>query len=281
MVAVFLLATLHDAIHWRLATVTGGVRLVKSGVESTTSGRVYVEQGSKRIRAYLGGDLVVDTSRPLLVWEHRRYPAYYFPSADVRVDVLEPDGAAHSPRLGDGTTFTIRVGGREVPRAAVRYDDSQVVELRDAIRLEWDAMDAWFEEDEQVFTHPRDPYTRIDVLHSSRHVRIEVDGTTVAESTKPTVLFETGLPPRYYLPRTHVRMDLLTPTDTVTHCPYKGQAEYWSLAAGDRVHPDLVWSYRSPFAESHKIAGLLSFYNERVDLYVDGVLQERPRTKFS
>jgi uncharacterized protein (DUF427 family) len=251
------------------------------GVASKTGGRIRVEHGSKRIRAYLGSDLVVDTIRPLLVWEHRYYPAYYFPSADVRTGLLQPDGDAHSPSLGDGTTFTIRAGNREVPRAALRYDHPRLEELRDMIRLDWDAMDAWFEEDEEVFTHPRDPYTRVDILSSSRHVRIEVDGVTVAESTKPTMLFETGLPPRYYLPKTHVRMDLLRPTDTVTHCPYKGQAEYWSLEAGERIHADLAWSYPTPFPESQKIAGLVSFYNERIDLYVDAALQERPRTKFS
>ena len=134
-------------------------------------------------------------------------------------------------------------------------------------------MDAWFEEDEQVFTHPRDPYTRVDVLSSSRHVRVEVNGVTIAETAKPTLLFETGLPTRYYLPKSHARMDLLRPSDTVSHCPYKGQAEYWSLRVGDEVRPDVAWSYRSPFPESQKIAGLISFYPEKVDLYVDGVLQ--------
>jgi uncharacterized protein (DUF427 family) len=242
---------------------------------------VRVEQGAKRIRAYLGTELVVDTIRPLLVWEHRYYPAYYFPEADVRMDLLTPDGTTHSPSRGDGTTFTIRAGGKEAPRAALRYDDPRVEALRGTIRLDWNSLDAWFEEDEEVFTHPRDPYTRVDILPSSRHVRVEVDGVTVAESTKPTLLFETGLPPRYYLPRTHVRMELLQPTDTKTHCPYKGQAEYWSLTTTEGVHPDLAWSYPTPLPESEKVAGLVSFYNERVDLYVDGVLQERPRTKFS
>jgi uncharacterized protein (DUF427 family) len=121
----------------------------------------------------------------------------------------------------------------------------------------------------------------VDILASSRHVRVEVGGTTIAESASPRVLFETGLPARYYLPKTHVRMDLLTPTESVSHCPYKGQAEYWSVRAGDGVHDDLAWSYRAPFAESQKIAGLIAFYNEKVDIYVDGVLQERPVTKFS
>jgi uncharacterized protein (DUF427 family) len=196
-------------------------------------------------------------------------------------DLLRYGPAAHSPSRGDGRTFTVRAGSREALRAAVRYQHSPIEELRDLIRLDWDAMDAWFEEDEQVFTHPRDPYTRVDILPSSRHVRVDVDGVTVAESTSPRMLFETGLPPRYYLPKTHVRLDLLIPTDTVSHCPYKGDAEYWSVRTGDNVHDDLAWSYRTPLPESQKIAGLIAFYNEKVDIYLDGVQQERPSTKFS
>ena len=249
---------------------------------TTRRGSVRVEHGQKRVRVYLGGELVADTTAPLLVWEKPYYPAYYFPVADVRMELLEPDGgSAHSPSRGDGRTFTVRAGGKEAPAGALQYETSPFEELRHAIRLEWSAMDAWFEEDEEVFTHPRDPYTRVDILPSSRHVRVEVDGVTIAETSKPTLLFETGLPVRFYLPKTHVHLDLLTPTETRTHCPYKGEAEYWSVRAGDTVHPDLAWSYRSPFPESQKIAGLVCFYNEKVDLYVDGVLQERPRTKFS
>jgi uncharacterized protein (DUF427 family) len=245
-------------------------------------GRIRVETGAKRVRAYLGGEVVADTARPLLVWERPYYPTYYFPFADVRAELLEADGGtAHSPSRGDGRTFTVRAGGAEALGAALRYEDSPVEELRDAIRLDWDAMDAWFEEDEQVFTHPRDPYKRVDILPSSRHVRVEVEGVTVAESASPRLLFETGLPVRYYLPKTHVRMDLLVPSDYESHCPYKGEAEWWSVRAGDKMHEDLVWSYRTPLPESQKIAGLIAFYDEKVDVYVDGVLQERPRTKFS
>jgi uncharacterized protein (DUF427 family) len=248
-----------------------------------TRGRVRIERGPKRVRAYLGGVAVADTTRPLLVWEVPYYPTYYIPVADVRTDLLEADGGpgVRSPSRGHGRTFTIRSGGVEAPGAALRYEDSPLEELRDAIRLDWEAMDAWFEEDEQVFTHPRDPYTRVDILPSSRHVRVEVDGVTIAESAKPTLLFETGLPVRYYLPKTHVRMDLLTATDSVSHCPYKGTAEWWSVRAGDELHADLAWSYRTPLPESQKIAGLVAFYNEKVDIFVDGVLQERPTTKFS
>jgi uncharacterized protein (DUF427 family) len=156
-----------------------------------------------------------------------------------------------------------------------------IEELRDLIRLDWDAMDGWFEEDEEVYTHPRDPYTRVDILASSRRVRVELEGVVLAESTNARVLYETGLPPRWYLPKPDLRMDLLVPTDTVTHCPYKGQAQYWSVRVGDRVVEDLAWSYRTPLPESQKIAGLVAFYTERIDLFIDDQLQQRPVTKFS
>ena len=239
-------------------------------------GRVRIETGTKRIRAYLGGVVVADTTTPLLVWERPQYPTYYFPIADVRSELLEPDGAVvRSPSRGDGRRFTVRAGGTVAEGAAVRHETSPLEPLRDAIRFDWGAMDAWFEEDDEVFTHARDPYTRVDILASSRHVRVEIDGVPVAESTSPRLLFETGLRVRYYLPKPHVRMDLLTRTDTVSHCPYKGQAEWWSVRVGESVHEDIAWSYAAPLPESQKIAGLISFYDEKVDLYVDGVLQER------
>ena len=169
--------------------------------------------------------------------------------------------------------FTVRAGGKEAGGAALRYERSPFEELRDAIRLDWNAMEAWFEEDEEVFTHPRDPYTRVEILPSSRHVRIELEGVTIAETAKPTLLFETGLPTRYYLPKTHVRLDLLVPSDTASHCPYKGQAEYWSIRLDDEIRPDIAWSYRTPLPESQKIAGLISFYPDKVELHVDGIRQ--------
>lgn len=243
---------------------------------------VRIEPSGKRVRVYLGGEAVADTIRPSLVWEVPYYPTYYFPVDDVRTELLTPDGGIkHSPSRGDATRFTVKAAGKEAPGAALRYADSPIEELRDMISFEWDAMDAWFEEDEEVFSHPRDPFHRVDILASSRHIRVEVEGETVADSTAPRLLFETGLPVRYYLPKTHVRMDLLTHTDTVTQCPYKGEAEYWSVRAGDKVQADLAWSYRLPTAESQKIAGLICFYDEKVDVYVDGVKQERPKTKFA
>jgi uncharacterized protein (DUF427 family) len=142
-------------------------------------------------------------------------------------------------------------------------------------------MDEWMEEDEPVYTHPRDPYSRVDILASGRQVRVELDGVTLAESHSPRILFETGLPPRYYLPISDLRMDLLRPSHTSTHCPYKGTAGYWTLEVNGKRYEDYVWIYRAPLPESQKIAGLACFYNERVDLYVDGVLQARPRSPFS
>jgi uncharacterized protein (DUF427 family) len=142
-------------------------------------------------------------------------------------------------------------------------------------------MEAWFEEDEEVFVHPRNPYTRVDILRASRSVRIEVAGAVVAETTHPTFLFETGLPRRTYIPKLDVRMALLQPTDSASMCPYKGTARYWSVRAGDDVYRDLAWSYDAPFRESAPIAGLVAFYDEKVDVYVDGELQPRPKTHFS
>jgi len=256
--------------------------MTMSGADPTTRrGRIRFETGAKRVRALLGGEVVADTVRPVLVWEVPYYPTYYVPARDVRAELRPDGGSVHSPSRGDGRTFTVRAGGRAAPGAALRYEKSPIEELRDLVRLDWHAMDAWFEEDEEVFTHPRDPYTRVDILASSRHVRVEVGGATIAESTSPRLLFETSLPVRYYLPKPDVRLDLMIPTDTVSHCPYKGRAEYWSVRARDGVHADLAWSYRAPLPESQKIAGLIAFYNEKVDISVDGVLQERPVTKFS
>jgi len=235
------------------------------------SADVRIESSGKRVRTYLGGEPVADTTRPLLVWEVPYYPTYYFPVADVRTELLEPDGGVQqSPTLGEARTFTVSAGAKHAPEAALRYEDSHVAQLREMIRFEWSAMDAWFEEDEEVFTHARDPHTRVDILASSREIRVELDGVTIAQSTSPRLLFETGLPVRYYLPKPHVRMDLLELTETVTHCPYKGEAQAWSLRLGEQLYENVAWSYPTPLPESQKIAGLIAFYEDKVDVFVDG-----------
>ena len=242
---------------------------------------IRIEQGPKRVRAYLAGELVADTKTPFLVWEWPYYPTYYIPAADVRAELVPAGQTEHSPSRGDGQVCHIKVAGAAADGAALRYPDSPIEALRDLVRLDWQSMTEWFEEDEPVYTHPRDPYSRVDILASARHVRVEIDGVTVADSGQPRILFETGLPPRYYLPLTDVRMDLLRPSDTQTPCPYKGTAAYWSVDTGQGVHTDVVWIYRTPLPESQKVAGLACFYNEKVDIYLDGELQDRPRTHFS
>ena len=244
-------------------------------------GTVRTEPSAKRVRAYLDGRLVADTRHPVLVWEIPYYPAYYVPLGDVSAELKETGATDHSPSRGDAVLYDVRVDGAVAAGAARRYPDSPLPALRDLVRFDWDAMSEWLEEDEPVYTHPRDPYHRVDILASSRHVRVEIDGVTVADSVRPHILFETGLPPRYYLPLPDVRTDLLTPAPTQSHCPYKGTATYWSADAGAGPHPDIVWAYRIPLPESQKIAGLACFYNEKVDIYLDGELQDRPRTHFS
>jgi uncharacterized protein (DUF427 family) len=229
-----------------------------------------IERGRKRVRAYLAGELVADTTRPLLVWENPYYPQYYIPAADVRASLGATGATEPAPGRGDGEVLDITVERAKAAGAARRYPDSPDPELRDAVRLDFAAMDEWLEEDEPIYVHPRDPYSRIDILASSRHLRVEIDGVIVAESRAPRILFETGLPPRYYLPLSDLRLDLLRPSDTQTHCPYKGTAGYWSIEVNGRVYDDLVWIYRTPLPESQKIAGLACFYNEKVDLFVDG-----------
>src|SRR5262249_53494461 len=159
------------------------------------------------------------------VWEHEHYPAYYLPRADVRADVLVPSDT----RKNDARYFTLKVGDDERVDAAWQYADAPDAELHDLIRFDWRSVDAWFEEDEEVFVHPRDPYIRVDILPASRRVRVELDGVVLADSHRAHILFETGLPPRWYIPKTDVRLDLLTPNDdSSSMCPYKGTAAYWS-----------------------------------------------------
>jgi uncharacterized protein (DUF427 family) len=200
-----------------------------------------VEPCPRRIRGVLRGEVVVDTRAAVYVWDHDRYPRYAFPAADVTLDI------SGLPRDGD------------------------------LVSIPWDAVDAWFEEEERIHVHPRNPYVRVDALRSGRHVRIERDGVLLAETTSPVIVFETGLPPRTYVDRSAVRWEHLVASDTQTSCPYKGTTtDYWSLRHGERAIPDIAWSYGFPTTALAPIAGLVAFYDERVDVWVDGVAQERP-----
>jgi len=247
-----------------------------------TRGLVRIEPAAKRVRAFLGDTAVFDTRRPTLVWEGPHFPVYYIPAEDVAADVLVPsDHSERSPSRGESRFWSVRVGDRLAENAARQYPDSKIEELHGLIRFEWGAMDAWFEEDEEVFTHARDPHHRVDILRSSRHVEVILNGVTIADSHRPTLLFETGLPTRYYMPKQDARMDLLERTDTVTRCPYKGEAHLYTVKVGNTRHEGLAWIYRYPTVECAKIQGLVGFLNERVDMYEDGTLLPRPKTIWS
>lgn len=249
---------------------------------TTAAGRVRLERGARRVRVFLGGELIADTRRPLLVWEKPYYPVYYFPEADVRTELLtQTETTKRSPSRGEAQFFSVKGGDKIADDAAYAYLDPKIEELGGHVAFNWSAMDHWFEEDEEVFVHARDPYTRVDIMRSSRHIEVFIDEVKVADSHHPTLLFETGLPTRYYLPKVDVRMDLLRSSAKQTHCPYKGTAEYFSVHVNGDLYEDIVWYYDHPVHESAKIAGLVSFYNEKVEIHVDGEREEQPKTKFS
>ncbi|TDW23707.1 DUF427 domain-containing protein [Kribbella kalugense] len=223
----------------------------------------------RRIRAMLDDRVVVDTMDAIYLWEFPPYPQYYVPLADVADGVLTDTGETKTFEHGVARVHTAGSGKAWV------YDDGVA---KDRVRFQWDALDSWFEEDEEVFVHPRNPYSRVDAVKSARRFQVSGDGVVLADSDSTVIVFETGLPPRYYFPRTAVNFAHLTPTDTVTACPYKGRTSaYWSVPSV----PDVAWSYDFPTANLLPIAGHVAFFNEQVDLTVDGVPQERPITPFS
>jgi len=236
------------------------------------------------IRVIFGGKTIADSKHVMLLRETNHLPVYYFPINDVRMDLLtRTDHTTHCPYKGDAIYWTVKAGDNVVENAVWSYPNPipERQYLKEYLAFYWDKMDAWYEEAEEVFVHPRDPYKRIDTLPSRRHVRVVVAGETIAETDHPHLLFETHLPTRYYIPQEDVRLDLLESSDSHSRCPYKGVASFWSVKVGERVFKDLVWSYLDPIPESPKIKGLFCFYNEKVDLYVDGELQPRPKTPWS
>ena len=244
---------------------------------------ILFEPTHRRVRVMFGGLTVADSRGVMLMLEKRRLAIYYFPAKDVRLDLFIPTSYRHTHTgKGEATFYSLKVGERVAEKAVWRYLEPERPDLKDYVAFYWDKMDAWFEEDDEVFVHPRDPYHRVDVLHSSRHVKVVLGGVVVAETNRPSLLFETGLPTRYYIPKVDARLDLLTPTNTSTRCPYKGKASYWSVSVDGKEFKDIVWSYPAPIPECPKIENLLCFYDEKVDaVYVDGELQTRPVTPWS
>lgn len=254
----------------------------------------------KRIRAKLGAQTVIDSTRAVLVWEPKRVVASYaVPVEDIAGELAAApagdgtsgeDSPIVAPRLGNrpvldpsipfavhtagGESVTIRDPSGQHVAAAFRLDDA---ELAGYVVLDFGSFEAWYEEDEPNLGHPRDPFHRIEILHSSRTVRVERDGVVLAESTAPYLLFEPPLPVRYYLPPGDVRVDLLRPSEKRTTCAYKGRASYWSL----EHEADIAWSYPEPVREAAEVTGRIAFLNEHVDIVVDGTALERPVTPWS
>ena len=245
---------------------------------------VEFEPSPKRVRVTFAGADIVDTTNALIVYEARHVPVYYFPRADVAMErLVATDHSTHCPFKGDANYFSVVVDGQTAENAVWSYElpFDEVAGLKDYVALYWNRVDHWYEEDEEVFVHARSPRVRIDILDSSRPVRIELGGETVAETSRARFLFETNLPTRYYIPREDVSAELL-PSDTRTQCPYKGAASYHSVKAGSTVYEDIVWYYPDPVHESARIEDFLCFFNEKVDaVFVDGAEQEKPRTKWS
>lgn len=226
-------------------------------------GLLYLEPSSRRIRGQAGSEIVVDSRHARLLYEHGRLPIYLFPRDEVRTELLEPsERRTDSSNKGLARWWDLRLGERLVELAAWEYPaaPADAPPLDGLIAFRWDALDAWFEEDEPAIVHARDPYHRVDVLETSRRVRVSLDGELLAETDRGKVIFETSLPPRWYFPREYVRVELV-PSTTRTGCAYKGFASYFSIGLDDRLEQDLAWTYDRPRREVAPIAGMLSFFN--------------------
>jgi uncharacterized protein (DUF427 family) len=241
----------------------------------------HIEPVPRRVRAVLGDETVVDTTEALYVWEWVNYPQFYLPVSALAAGVLVDEGHVQQTRRGPAHIHGLQVGDQYRAGVAKVFTESPLEPLNATVHIDWTAVDAWYEEDEQVFVHPRNPYVRVDALRSTRSIRVELDGVLLAESNSPVLLFETGLPTRYYLDRTDVKFAHLEPSSTVTQCPYKGiTSGYWSVKVGDQLTPDLAWAYDFPLRAVSAIEGLVAFYNEKVDIILDGRELARPKTHF-
>lgn len=236
---------------------------------------LHTEPCPRRVRAMVGGASVVDTTGARYVWEHAWYPQFYLPPTTF--DGLTPSGDPEVRDLGTLQPHDLVVDGTTLAGAALQVVASDVADLVGWWHLTWDAAERWLEEDEVLLSHPRSPYVRVDALPSSRTVRVEVKGQVLAESSRPVLLFETGLTTRYYLPSEDVRVDLLTPNELRTSCPYKGTvSDYWDVEVDGRRYRNVAWRYGETLREAAPVRGMIAFLNEKVDLFLDDEPLPRP-----
>jgi len=247
-------------------------------------GLLYLEPVPRRIRGLIDGVAVIDSRAARMLHENGRLPIYLFPRDEVRTDLLEPsETRTASENKGEARWWHLRAAGGLVEDAAWEWHAPapDAPPLEGLLGFRWDALARWMEEDEEAVVHARDPYHRVDALDTSRHIRISLDGELLAETTRGRVIFETGLPPRWYVPVEDVRQELLIPSEHRTGCAYKGFASYWSVRVRDRVEENLAWFYPEPRREVSPIEGMIAFFDERLDVELDGELQARPLTPWS
>ncbi|KAK5122423.1 hypothetical protein LTR85_004007 [Meristemomyces frigidus] len=263
--------------------------LKKLAVKLGTQGPVKTLATPRMVKLLFNGVYILQTTDAVFVWEHPFYPQYYLPmsalvesSKHTPLQLTEGDAFLSEDGKKVGTQLTLTVGDKSTDQVIAFSDDlaGSAAELKGLVKIDFGAIDKWFEEDTPMFVHPKDPFKRVDVFQSRRHIRVFVDGEVVAETTTSAHLYETGLPERYYMPLTAVRPDVLRPSKTRTQCPYKGEAEYYSVEINGKVHKDIVWFYNNPTLESALVTGLVCFYNEKVDIELDGKMLERADTHF-
>jgi uncharacterized protein (DUF427 family) len=246
---------------------------------------VFTMKSPKRLRIVVGSITVADTIDGLVMYESDHLPVYYFPMKDIKQEFLMASTTkTECPYKGEATHFSLNTGVTLVEDAGWRYLNPVpgCPPIADFMAFYWNKINHWYEEDEEVFVHARDPFRRVDCLPSSRQVQVFVDGQIVAESRRATFLFETGMPTRYYLPISDTRLDMLSPSRYLSRCPYKGIANYYHLTVNGKKHENMIWYYADPVHESERIKGLVCFYNEFVDrILVDGVEQQKPSTASS
>ncbi|KAK4540236.1 hypothetical protein LTR36_009641 [Oleoguttula mirabilis] len=263
--------------------------LKKLAVKLGTDGPVKTLATTRMIKLLFNGVYILQTTNAVFVWEHPFYPQFYVPRSELvenskhtPLQLTEGDAFNSSHGKQVGTQLTLTVGDKSTAQAIAFSDDlsGSAEALRGLVKIDFHAIDKWFEEDTPMSVHPKDPFKRVDVVQSRRHIRVFVDGEVVADTTTSHHLYETMLPTRYYMPLTVVRPDVLRPSTTRTQCPYKGEAEYYSVEVNGKLHKDIVWFYNTPTLESALVAGLVCFYNEKVDIELDGQMLERADTHF-